>query len=171
MSKPTSASARGVISTRSIRLRRTVTASTSCRRSEASAVHEHVAGQHKRERAKHRQVAPVSPRQDLSGDNREEDRWKGEVEDRRCARADHTGEKNRDATACPEEHECGQSAALERHPSGPVGNRGEEKTGDDGGRIAKYHFVRMPDRRHQLAWDRHAASIDGQPKGNRDRRP
>ena len=63
----------------------------------------------------------------------------------------------------------GQRPSLQRHPSGPIGDCGQQKSGDCRRGVTKDHLMRVPDRRLELCRQGQPRGIGAQPKRDRHR--
>ena len=100
-----------------------------------------------RQQGEHRhdlEVAPVLAGDDLARDGGGHQGQEGDVDQRGGEPADLRRKGDRDTAGEPDQDQDEQWPALKRQAPGPVGDRREQKAGDDRRHIAEQHFVHMP---------------------------
>ncbi len=91
-----------------------------------------------------RQVAPIAARQNLAQHRCEKHDREREIYQRGRQWPDKLRSADRDPAQDPYRGQQRQTAAAQRQPAGPIGDRGQQETGDDRGDEAEQHFVRVP---------------------------
>ena len=132
---------------------------------------EQIARREDREDSHDWQVAPIAARQNLAQHHGAKRDREGEIQHRGCQRADQPGDTNRDPAQDPNRSQQPQGAAAYRQAAGPVGNRGQQETGDHGGDETEQHLVRVPDSRIEGRGQYHETGQIAEPERDRQGRP
>ncbi len=103
-----------------------------------------VGGSQERDKDERLQVAPIAADHDLAGHEQQEARKKQTVEHHSRPRPCQSGDKKRDTRRAPEEKQENESPAGHRQTPGPIGDRGQQKTGHDSRTVPEDHLVGVP---------------------------
>src|SRR5436190_14178956 len=82
------------------------------------------------------QVTPVATRDDLARGRGGDEQEETPIDHERGQPADDAREGHGETSGRPRGDKGDERPSLKRQPSGPVGNSGQQETGDDGGNIA-----------------------------------
>ena len=111
-----------------------------------------------------RQLRPATiSARNRGGDEKQEAR----VDDGSRKLAGEDRERHGDAPGRPHDHQDQERKALQRQPTGPIGNRSQQKSGNDGGQIAEQHLVDVPIARGESRRQRQLAVKKRQPDEHR----
>ena len=129
-----------------------------------------IAGEQQRGQQHHRQIVPFAPGDDFAGDHHHHRGQERDIDQHRRQPAEIGGKGGGHPARKPQHHQSEQRAALQRQPSGPIGDRGEQEAGDHRRQIAIEHFMGVPVARRERGLQTELAFIERQPDQHRQRR-
>ena len=90
------------------------------------------------------QIAPILSRDDFTCRRADDEDKKHAVNHRSHEPAEMGGIGHRDTACHPDDHKKKQRRPLQRQPAGPVWNRRQQKSCEDGRDVTEQHFMRVP---------------------------
>ena len=134
-------------------------------------VHQQIGDPEDGYRHDHRQIAPVTSGDDLTGGNNDQNHRKRQIRRGRQPEWNERGDQADQSTEQPQTNQQGQWITADRKPPGPIRDGGQQKSGNGSHNEAKHHFVDVPTERIETARQCATGGQHADPDGQGGNRP